>query len=72
MLHQQSKSISHPGPFIAIYTASESLEGMFQHTCNVTLNINKRLITSAMNETIVEVVGKCCAVAVCDLLVYCL
>ena len=67
MLHEQSKRIFHPGPFIALYTASERLEGMSRHTCNVTLEINETLITSAMNGTIVEVVGKCCAVAVRNL-----
>ena len=67
LLRELSKSISRPGPFIALYTASERLEGMFNHTCNVTLEINERLITSAMNGTIVEVVGKCCAVVVHNL-----
>ena len=67
-LHEWDKSVSHPGLFTALYTASESLEGMFNHTCNVKLEINESLITSALNGTIVEVVGKCCSVVVCNLL----
>ena len=57
-LHEQNKSISRTGPFSAFYTASESLEGTSYHTCKVTLKINKAVLPSAMNGTMVEVVGK--------------
>ena len=70
ILHKQSKSIFYPGPFTVLYTASEWLEGMSYHVCKVTLKINERLITSAMNGTIVEVVGKCCSFVVCNLYFY--
>ena len=57
-LHQQNKSISHSRPFTALYTASESLQGMSYYTCRVTLKFIGIMITSAMNEAMVEVVGK--------------
>ena len=66
-LHEQNKIISTPGPFTALYTASESLEGISYHTCKVTLKVKKAMVTSAMNGTVVKVVGKWCSAVACDL-----
>ena len=60
LLHKVNKIISQPGPFIALYTASERLAGLSHIICKLNLTINERMIASAMNGTTVEVVGKCC------------
>ena len=57
-LLNENQSFSQPGPLIAMNTVSESLEGMSQHICNVTLIVGENVIDSKMNGTTVEVLGK--------------
>ena len=58
-LHNESMSISGPGPFTASSTVSENMEGLFNHICEVTLIVDNMVIDSRTNGTTVEVVGRC-------------
>ena len=59
LFHNETKNISHGGPFNASQNISEDVGGEPFLLCNVTLIVKDESVNSTMNGTFVTVVGEC-------------